>query len=92
MDDPILMYVPGLAFLFLVNLAVAIPLAMFFRNERYAVPISVLPTAAILKTIAVIQIGYFDMSFLLILLGVGLVTAVVVNEAIEKFAGREFAR
>ena len=91
MDDPILMYVPGLAFLFLVNIVVAVPLALFFRNKRYAVPVSVLLTAAILKAVAVIQIGYFDVSFLLILFGVGLATAVLVNKAIERLVGHEFA-
>lgn len=91
MDNPISMYVPGLAFLFLVNIAVAVPLAVLFKNKRYAVPVSVLLTTVALKTIAVIQIGYFDMSFLLTLLGVGLVTAVLVNQAVEMRRGQELA-
>lgn len=88
MDNPILIYVPGLAFLFLVNIAVAVPLALFFKNKRYVVPVSVLLTTTVLKTIAVLQIGYFDMSFLLTLLGVGLVTAVLVTETTETFRSR----
>lgn len=91
MDDPIFMYVPGLAFLFLVNLAVAVPLALLLKDKRHAVPISVLLTTVVLKTIAVVQIGYFDISFLLILLGVGLVTAVLVNEVIELLRRRALA-
>ncbi len=84
MDAQILMYVPGLMFLFLVNIAVATAIVLLFKNKRHSVPVSVLLTSGVLKTIAVIQIGYFDMSFLLVLFGVGLVTAVLVNEVIEK--------
>jgi hypothetical protein len=83
MSDPILMYVPGFAFLLFVNLAVAVPLALIIRNKRIVIPISVLSTTVVLKAIMVSQIGYFDFSFLLVLLGVGLLTSVLVTQAVE---------
>ncbi len=88
MADPILMYLPGFAFLFLVNAAIATLIALILRDRSRAIPLSVLLSATILKAIAVIQIGYFDLSFLVVLFSVGLVTAVLVHEVVDKHSPR----
>lgn len=76
-------YLPGLAFLTLANVIVAIPFAVFIRSRPLAVLLSVVASTLILQTWDYFSIGGFDLAFLLILIAVGLATAVGVQAAAD---------
>jgi len=76
-------YLPGLAFLALANVIVALPFAVFVRSRPLAVLLSVIASTLVLKTWAYFSIGGFDFAFLLILVAVGLVTAISVKVAVD---------
>lgn len=76
-------YLPGLAFLALANVMVALPFAVFVRSRPLAVLLSVIASTLVLKTWAYFSIGGFDLAFLLILVAVGLATAITVKVAVD---------
>jgi hypothetical protein len=84
-------YLPGLAFLTLASVIVALPFAVFIKSKLLAVLLSVGASTLILKTWAWFSMGGFDAAFLLILLAVGLVTAIsvkVATDSIRPLVGR----
>jgi hypothetical protein len=80
-------YFPGIVFLFLVNVAVAVPFALLVRNKLIAVLLSVAVTTLVLKARAYVEIGYFDLSFLLILLIIGLFASALVSVVADMIRG-----
>ena len=83
-----MMYLPGIAFLFLASAVVAIPFAMSVKNKPLAIVLSVSLSTLILKTWAYFAIGGFDLGFLMIQIIIGLCAAVAVNFGVDRVRTR----
>ena len=71
-------YLPGVAFLFLISMMIAIPYVIFVRQKTFAIVLSAMTSATILKIWAYLAIGGFDLAFLILVIVVSLLAAVIV--------------
>ena len=78
-----MMYLPGIAFLFLASAVIAIPFAMLVQRKSLAIFLSACLSTLILKTWAYFAMGGFDLGFLMIQIMIGLGAAVAVNFGVE---------
>ncbi|MGZ9226946.1 MAG: hypothetical protein ACXW4M_15460 [Anaerolineales bacterium] len=83
-----MMYLPGIAFLFLASAVIAIPFAVHVRNKSLAIFLPVCLSALILKTWAYLVIGGFDLGFLMIQIIIGFCAAVIVNFVVDRIQKR----
>jgi hypothetical protein len=83
-----MMYLPGIAFLFLASTVIANPFAMFVKRKSLAIFLSVCFSTLVLKTWAYFAMGGFDLSFLMIQIIIGFCAAVIVNFAMDRIQMR----
>ena len=79
-----MMYLPGIAFLFIASAVIAIPFAMFVKRKSLAIFLSVCASILILNTWAYFAMQGFDLIFLLILTIIALSAAIIVNFSADR--------
>lgn len=83
-----MMYLPGIAFLFLASAVVAMPFAMFVKRKSLAIFMSVCGSTLILKTWAYFVMGGFDLGFLMVQIIIGFCAAVAVDFGLDRIRRR----
>jgi hypothetical protein len=88
----IMMYIPGIAFLFLASAVIAIPFAMSRRRTWLAILFPVCLSTFILNVWAYFDMGGFDLGFLIIQAITGLCAGATVNMAVDQIRSRTHNR
>lgn len=76
-------YLAGIAFMFAIGVVIAVPLQAIFRSRFFAVVIPTILSTAVLKTWAYFDIGGFDYSFFLIVIGVSFAASLVARTLMQ---------
>jgi hypothetical protein len=83
-----MLYLPGIAFLFVASAVISIPFVMFVKNRVLAIILAAGTSTLILKLWVYFSMDGFDMMFLLYLILIGLCTALVVRFVIDRIRKR----
>ena len=83
-----MMYLPGIAFLFLASAVVAIPFAMSVKRKPLAIFLSVCLSTLILNLWAHFVISGSDLGFLMIQIIIGFCAAVAVQFGVDRIQKR----
>jgi hypothetical protein len=78
-----MLYLPGIAFLFVASAVISIPFATFIKNRELAIILAASISTLILKLWAYFSMDGFDMMFLLYLILICLCAALVVSFMID---------
>ena len=74
-----MMYLPGITFLFIVSMIIAIPFAMLVKRKSLAVILSASVSTLLLKLWAFFSMDGFDLTFLVMLIIISLCAALAVR-------------
>ena len=83
-----MMYLPGIAFLFIASAIISIPFAMFVKKKTLSIFLSVSVSTLILKLWAYFVMDGFDLQFLIYVIVIGFTAAMFVNFGMNEFRKR----